>query len=126
MAVQFAPRFVERDRLLQRGTNAAEPEGPGTSGASVVHRRPLPREPKPRLCVPVTPFLTTVAPEACANASAGAKVTPVPVAPAVPTAVIVTVSGFVPVESIVSVPPMARPVTLATFTFVAPTGAAAD
>src|SRR6188472_4361150 len=104
----------------------AELDGSWTSGASVVHRSPLPREPKPRLCVPVTPFLTTVAPDACAKTSAGVKVTPVPVAPDVPTTVIVTVSGFAPVESIVSVPPTARPVTLASFTFVAPAAAAAE
>ena len=91
-----------------------------------MQRRPLPREPKPRLCVPATPFLTTVAPAACANASAGVNVTPVPVAPCVPTTVIVTVSGFAPVESIVIVLPATRPATLATFTFVAPTAAAAD
>src|SRR5262249_51357018 len=103
-----------------------ELDGSWTSGASVVQRRPLPREPKPRLCVPVTPFFTTVAPDACAKASAGVNVTPVPPAPDVPTAVMVTVSGFKPVESIVSVLPMVRPVTLAIFTFVAPTAAAAD
>ena len=43
-----------------------------------------------------TPFFTTVAPDACANASAGEKLTPVPPAPEVPTVVIVTVSGFAP------------------------------
>ena len=79
--------------------------GSWTSGASVVQRRPLPREPKPRFCVPVTPFFTTVAPAACANARAGANVTPVPAEPDVPTIVIVTVSGFAPVESIVIVLP---------------------
>ena len=76
--------------------------------------------------MPATPFFTTVAPDACANASAGVKVTPVPVAPEVPTAVIVTVSGFAPVESIVIVLPTTRPVTLASLTFVAPTAAAAE
>ena len=76
--------------------------------------------------MPATPFFTTVAPDACANARAGVNVTPVPLAPAVPTTVIVTVSGFAPVESIVIVLPTTRPVTLATLTFVAPTAAAAD
>src|SRR3954453_11253508 len=126
MAVQFAPRFVERDRLLQPRYSVAEFDGSWTSGASVVHRRPLPREPKPRPCVPATPFFTTVAPDACAKASAGAKVTPVPPAPCVPTTAIVTVSGFAPVESIVIVLPTTRPVTLASLTFVTPTAAAAE
>ncbi len=44
----------------------------------------------------------------------------------VPTVVIVTVSGFAPVESIVIVLPATRPVTLAILTFVAPAAAAAD
>src|SRR3954471_24867380 len=126
MVVQFAPRFVERDRLLQPRDSVAELDGSWTSGASVVQRRPLPREPKPRLCVPATPFFTTVAPDACANASAGVSVTPVPAAPDVPTVVIVTVSGFAPVESMVIVLPATRPVTLASFTFVAPAAAAAE
>ena len=68
---------------------------------------------------------SAVAPDACATASAGVNVTPLPVAPAVPTVVIVTVSGFAPVESIVIVLPTKRPATLATFTFVAPAAAAA-
>src|SRR5512133_776472 len=120
MVVQLAPRLVERDSTLQPRYSVVEDDGSCTSGASVVHRRPLPREPKPRLCVPATPFFTTVAPDACANARAGVNVTPVPAAPEVPTAVIVTVSGFAPVESIVSVLPTTSPVTLATLTFVAP------
>src|SRR6185295_14631145 len=111
--VQLAPRFVDRERLLQPSRRVAPFDGSCTSGASVVQRRPLPREPKPRLCVPATPFLTTVAPEACAKASAGAKLTPVPPAPDVPTVVIVTVSGLAPVESIVSVPPTVRPAAAA-------------
>jgi hypothetical protein len=124
--VQFAPRFVDLERLLHPRYSVAEFDGSWTSGASVVQRRPLPREPKPRLCVPATPFFTTVAPCACANASAGANETPVPAAPDVPTVVIVTVSGLAPVESIVIVLPTTRPATLPAFTFVAPTAAAAE
>ena len=72
-----------------------------------------------------TPFAVTNVPVSCAAASAGVVVTPVPVAPAVPTAVIVTVCGFVPVGSIVSVLPAVRPVTLATLMFVSPAAAGA-
>ena len=43
-----------------------------------------------------TPFTVTIAPLACAKASAGVNVIPVPPAPAVPTVVIVTVSGLAP------------------------------
>src|SRR5690349_21700334 len=126
ICVQFAPRFVERERLLQPRYSVAEFDGSWTSGASVVHRRPLPREPKPRFCVLGTPFFQTVVPDAWANASAGVKSTPVPPAPGVPTFVIVAVSGFAPVGSMVKVPPATRLVTLASLTFVAPTAAAAD
>ena len=52
--------------------------------------------------------------------------TPVPPAPDVPTVVIVTVSGFAPVGSTVSVLPATMPVTLATLMFVSPAFAAAD
>src|SRR5215831_5370779 len=58
---------------------------------------------------PTRPELATrtsaVAPAACANARGDVSVTPVPVAPAVPTEVIVNVSGLAPVESIVIVLP---------------------
>ena len=100
--------------------------GSSTSGASVVHRRLLPREPKLTFAELGTPFFHTVAPEACAKARAGVNVTPVPPEPEVPTAVIVTVSGLAPLASIVSVPPATRLVTLASLTFVAPLAAAAD
>src|SRR5262245_27723221 len=57
--------------------------------------------------------------------SAGVNVRPVPAAPAVPTAVMVTVSGL-PNGSISSVSPIANPtpVRLITFTLVAPAVAA--
>jgi hypothetical protein len=67
----------------------------------------------------------TVAPLACANASAGANVMPVPPEPEVPTVVIVTVSGFEPPLSTTIVWPAEKFVTLATLTFVAPAAAAA-
>ena len=73
-----------------------------------------------------TPFTVTNAPLACAKASAGANVMPVPPEPDVPTAVIVTVCGFAPVGSTVSVPPATMPVMLATLMFVSPGFAAAD
>jgi hypothetical protein len=83
-------------------------------------------EPKRRLTEPGTLFFETVAPEACAKASAGVNVVTVPPEPFVPTVAIVTVSGFAPVVSIVSVWPGARPVTLARWTPVSPAAAAAD
>lgn len=67
----------------------------------------------------------TAAPLACANASAGVNVIPVPVAPAVPTVVIVTVSGFAPAGSTVINWPAVKLVTLATLMLVAPDAAAA-
>src|SRR3954447_11219174 len=78
ICVQLVPRLVERERMLQPryivdgvvGSSTSGAVGSGTGGASVGQRRPLPREPNERFCDPTTPVLTTVAPAACANASA--------------------------------------------------------
>ena len=72
--------------------------------------------------MPALLWSRTAVPLACAAASAGVMPTPVPLAPAVPTEVIVTVC----VADRVSVSPTARLLTDATLRLVAPAAAAAD
>src|SRR4051794_6266057 len=69
----------------------------------------------------VTSASLTRGPLACAPASGAVRVTPVPLAPAVPTPAITACS-----DSIVMWLPAARPETLATLTFVAPAAEAAE
>ena len=73
--------------------------------------------PLPRSCA--------AAPLACANESADVSVTPVPPAPAVPTAEIVRYSTFAKPASIATRSPTTMFVTEATLMFVSPTAAAA-
>ena len=70
--------------------------------------------------------LVTDEPLACANDRAGVNVIPVPVAPDVPTVLIVTVSGFTPAASTTMFWPALKLVTLPTLMFVALTAAMAD
>src|SRR5262245_42338868 len=118
----FAQWIAMPTRSVWASVRAAEPAGASCeSRASFQASEP---SPKSDVTSPVGSVLNTRAPAACACVSGAVRVSPVPVAPAVPTVATTADSAAAPV-SIVICWPAANGVTLATLTFVSPAATAA-